>query len=142
MQEIKQIISVVFIVWFSFLFILILGSLFSDFLPSSILLSVGFTLSDLNNIGGTFNIVTSFTGLMTLYLLFKAIGIQKSELEEVSSAMKSQEQQLRDQIEQSKESSRTDRTFKEIEKWNKVKASALKSLDSQEGIHSVSNYFT
>lgn len=51
-------------------------------------------LSDLSSIGSFFNIVTSLTGIITVFLLAKAIIFQKQELTAIQEQMKTQKESL------------------------------------------------
>jgi len=75
---------------------------------------------NLSHMGGFFNIVTSLTGVATVWLLAKAIIIQRTELDKVSSSMDEQNEKLQTQIRSSEIEEKINRTMKYFDEWLEI----------------------
>lgn len=100
----------VFVLWIIFFLGFIIWWLFKENLPSQ---TVGFSLQSLNLMGGAFNIIIALTGVITVWLLSKAVSFQKEELINIQWQMDSQ----RETIEKEE---RVNRTIDLIHKWTSL----------------------
>lgn len=75
---------------------------------------IGFSLSSLNSMGGTFNILTALTGVATVWLLSEATANQKEELIKIKRQMQIQQSS-------SEKEGATNRAIDMINQWNEVR---------------------
>lgn len=81
-------------------------------------------IDDLNNLGGFLNLSTSLTGIITVYLLAKAVIYQKDELYKVTTEMKTQKDSLEAE-------EKTNRAIKYMDEWNEIHHDTNKEMNSQ-----------
>jgi tRNA isopentenyl-2-thiomethyl-A-37 hydroxylase MiaE len=118
LKEIKNLFSKVFLFALSSWAVLFFGFLFWWIFKETGLIinikSIGFSLQSLDHMGSAFNIVTALTGVITIWLLSKAVYYQKRELIEIKDQMNKQDETI-------KEQEKINRTIREIERFISLK---------------------
>lgn len=109
-SKVSNISFYIFIFWGGLFLGFIIWWFFKEIMPDPM---IGFALQSLNLMGGTFNIIIALTGVITVWLLSKAVSYQKEELIKIQQQMDSQ----RKSIEQEE---KINRTIDLIYKWTSL----------------------
>lgn len=118
-RKVKVARVIILVAWILCMSLVVLGGMITFFNGEITFKSPDFEY--LNNVGGFFNVVTSLTGVATVWLLAEAILLQKKELREVSSSMQGQNNKLQTQIDSSKDEEKINRAMKLYDEWLDVK---------------------